>query len=129
VQEELGGTVKERAAQMGEEIKEGAQKMSATISEGAQRVGAEIGERSKAFAVEAGPVARNAGSGIGNAIGILFKAFFLFIAIVIAFALLMALFGVTIGGIAVWPLKDFFFEGPGQNFAVWGTLIFFCLFL
>lgn len=125
VQEEMGGTIKERAAQMSEEIKEGAQKMSATISEGAQRMGNEISSKSKAFAVEAGPVARNAGSGIGNAIGILFKAFFLLIAIFIAFVLLVALFGITIGGIAVWPLKDFFFEGAMQNFAVWGTLLFF----
>ncbi|MEQ1798504.1 MAG: PspC domain-containing protein [Lacibacter sp.] len=125
VQGEMGSTVKERAAQMSEEIKTGAQKMSTTISEGAQRMGEEISSKSKAFAVEAGPVARNAGNGIGNAIGILFKAFFLFIAIIIAFALLVALFAVTMGGIAVWPLKDFFFEGAGQNFAVWGTLIFF----
>ncbi len=125
VQGEMGTTVKERAAQMSEEIKEGAQKMSATISEGAQRFGSEVSSKSKAFAVEAGPVARSAGSGIGNAIGILFKAFFLFIAIIIAFVLLVALFGVTMGGVAVWPLKDFFFEGTGQNFAVWGTLIFF----
>ncbi len=125
VQEELGSTVKERAAQMGEELKEGAQKIGTTISEGAQRVGAEISSKSKAFAVEAGPVAKSAGSGIGNAIGILFKAFFLFIAGIIAFALLMVLFAVTLGGIAVWPLKDFYFEGAVQNFSVWGTLIFF----
>lgn len=125
VQGEMGSTVKERAAQMSDEIKSGAQKMSATISEGAQRMSDEISSKSKAFAVEAGPVARNAGNGIGNAIGILFKAFFLFIAIIIAFVLLVALFGVTMGGVAVWPLKDFFVEGAGQNFAIWGTLIFF----
>lgn len=127
VQEELGstGSVKERAAQMSEEIKAGAQKMSATITEGAQRVSEEISSKSKAFAVEAGPVAKSAGNGIGNAIGILFKAFFLFIAGIIAFALLIAMFGITMSGITVWPLKDFFFEGAGQNFAVWGTLFFF----
>ena len=128
VQEELGGgTVKERAAQMGEEIKEGAQKMSATITEGAQRVSAEIGSKSRAFAVEAAPVARSAGAGIGHAIGVLFKAFFLFIAGIIAFALLMALIGVTIAGVATFPFKGFFLEGTWQHVAAWGTLLLFFL--
>lgn len=117
VQEELGGsTIKERATQMGEEIKEGA-----------QRVSAEISSKSKAFAVEAGPIARSTGAGIGHAIGVLFKAFFLFIAGVIAFALLMALIGVIIAGVATFPLKGFFLEGTWQHVAAWGTLLLFFL--
>ncbi len=125
VQEEMGGTVKERAAQMGEEIKEGAQRMSSTITEGAQRVSAEISSKSKAFATEAAPVARTVTGGIGHAIGVLFKAFFLFIAGVIAFSLLMALIGVMIAGVAAFPFKGFFFEGAWQNIAAWGTLLLF----
>ena len=40
------------------------------------------------FAADAGPAARRVGSGLGHAIGVLFKAFFLFVAGVIVFALL-----------------------------------------
>ncbi|HLO37378.1 MAG TPA: PspC domain-containing protein [Lacibacter sp.] len=127
VQEELGGsgTVKEKVSQMSEEIKEGAQRVSATITEGAKQVGSEFGTKSKAFAVEAGPIARSTTSGIGHAIGILFKAFFLFIAGVFAFVLLMALIGVVIGGVAAFPFKGFFLEGTWQHVAAWGTLLFF----
>lgn len=115
VQEELGG-VKERMSDLGQQVKQGAERMGSEAKEAAQR-----------FSSQATPVATSVGSGIGNAIGILFKAFFLFIAGIIAFALLMALIGITIGGAAVFPLKDFFFEGNGQNLALWGTIILFLL--
>lgn len=115
VQEELGG-VKERMSDLGQQVKQGAERMGSEAKEAAQR-----------FSSQATPVATSVGSGIGNAIGILFKAFFLFIAGIIAFALLMALIGITIGGAAVFPLKDFFFEGGGQNLALWGTIILFLL--
>ncbi|MBP6688301.1 MAG: PspC domain-containing protein, partial [Lacibacter sp.] len=127
VQEELGGSgIREKASQMGEEIKEGAQRMGATINEGAQRVGAELGGfKSKAVPVESSTVVRSTRSGIGHAIGVLFKAFFLFIAGVIAFSLLMALIGVTIAGVAAFPFKGFFLEGTWQHVAAWGTLLLF----
>lgn len=129
VQEELGsgGTIKERASQMSEEIKEGAQRMSATITEGAKQMSSELGSKSKAFAVEAGPIARSTTSGIGHAIGVLFKAFFLFVAGTIGFVLLMALIGAVIGGVAAFPFKGFFLEGTWQNIAAWGTLLLFLL--
>ncbi len=129
VQEELGtgGTIKERASQMSEDIKEGAQRVSATITEGAQRISSEMGTKSKAFAVEAAPIARSTTSGIGHAIGVLFKAFFLFVAGVIAFSLLMALIGVTFAGVAAFPFKGFFLEGTWQHVAAWGTLLLFML--
>jgi hypothetical protein len=55
----------------------------------------------------------------------MFKAFFLFIAGIIVFALLMALLGVMIGGVSVFPLKNFFLEGFWQNFLAWTTLLLF----
>jgi len=129
VQEELGsgGTIKERATQMGEEIKEGAQRVSSTITEGAKQMSAELGTKSRAFAVEAAPIARSTTSGIGHAIGVLFKAFFLFVAGTIAFVLLMLLIGAVIGGVAAFPFKGFFLEGTWQNIAAWGTLLLFLL--
>ncbi|HKP32736.1 MAG TPA: PspC domain-containing protein [Chitinophagaceae bacterium] len=83
------------------------------------------GPRAQAFAAEAGPVVRKTGTGIGHAIGVLFKAFFLFIAGMIAFALLMALIGLLLGGFAFFPFKNFLLDGLWQNFFAWSMLIFF----
>ncbi len=123
----ISKAVKEDLKKMGDDVKTGAQRMSEQVKTGAATMSEEVKERAQAFATEARPVAQSTASGIGNAIGILFKAFFLFIAGCIAFALLMGLFGISIAGIVAWPLKDFFFEGGYQNFAVWGTLLFFLL--
>ncbi|MFY7839834.1 MAG: PspC domain-containing protein [Lacibacter sp.] len=132
VQEELGtgGTIREKATQMGEELKEGAQRVGTTIHEGAQRVSEELGGyKSKATPVPvdatSATVQRSTRGGIGHAIGVLFKAFFLFIAGVIAFSLLMALIGVTFAGVAAFPFKGFFLEGTWQHVAAWGTLLLF----
>lgn len=63
------------------------------------------------------------GGGIGRAIGILFKAFFLFIAGVMA----LCLFGVLIGLIATsfmtFPLMNFMLDSWGQNVLVWVGVI------
>jgi phage shock protein PspC (stress-responsive transcriptional regulator)/tetrahydromethanopterin S-methyltransferase subunit G len=121
----ISKTVKEDLKKMGEDVKSGAQRLSEQAKTGAAVVSEEVKERAQAFASEARPIAQKTGNGIGNAIGILFKIFFFFIAGSIAFGLLMALFGVSIAGIVAWPLKDYFFEGSAQNFSVWGTLLFF----
>jgi phage shock protein PspC (stress-responsive transcriptional regulator) len=123
----ISKAVKEDLKKVGDDVKTGAQRMSTDVKEGAARISEEIKERSQAFASEARPVAQSTANGIGNAIGILFKAFFLFIAGIIAFSLLMALFGISVAGIVAWPLKDYVVEGGTQNFAVWGTLFFFLL--
>jgi phage shock protein PspC (stress-responsive transcriptional regulator) len=65
--------------------------------------------------------------GIGHAIGVLFKAFFLFISVIITFALVMALIGLTFTGAGVLPLKNYFIHGFWQNILVWGVLILFLL--
>jgi hypothetical protein len=76
------------------------------------------------FAQEAATVTRPAASGFGHAIGILFKAFFLFIAGVIAFALFVTLLVFTFGGVAQ-PVNTFLIEGAWQRVFMWGTLILF----
>lgn len=121
----ISKTVKEEMKKVGDDVKASAVRTSEEFKEGAQRMGDELKERSQAFATEIKPMAQSAGAGIGNAIGILFKAFFLFVGGIIAFSLLMALFGILVAGVVAWPLKDYFFEGGYQNFAVWGTLILF----
>jgi phage shock protein PspC (stress-responsive transcriptional regulator) len=113
VQGEMQG-VKGRAEKMGSDFKERASEWSE-----------EVRERGQAFAAQAGPVARRAGSGLGHAIGVLFKAFFLFIAGIIVFALFIALMAMIFSGVGVFPLKKFMIDGFWQNTMAWGALILF----
>ena len=117
VREELS-SVKGRAEKAGSEFKEKAQQWGKEVSGVAK-------ERGKAFAAEAAPLARKTGSGLGHAIGVLFKAFFLCIAGIIVFALFMALIGVLIAMVGAFPFTSFFLEGTWQNFLAWGTIILF----
>ena len=114
VQEEMGG-VKEKVSEAGSQIKEGAERMGEEIKVVAQN-----------FSSAAKPIASTVSHSAGNAIGMLFKIFFLFIAGVFAFIALMVLIGLMVAGTIAYPLKDFFFES-GQNLALWGTLILFLL--
>jgi phage shock protein PspC (stress-responsive transcriptional regulator) len=113
IQEELQG-VKGRSEKWGEEFKERATQWGEEVKEGA-----------KQFSAGAGPVARTAGNSFGHAIGVLFKAFFLFIAGVIVFALFIALMAIIFSGIGVFPLKNFMLDGFWQHAMAWGTLILF----
>jgi phage shock protein PspC (stress-responsive transcriptional regulator) len=81
--------------------------------------------KGKAFATEVSETARRSGHGIGHAIGVLFKVFFLFIAGTIAFALFVALIALIFGGIAWWPINNFLWTSKWQQLYAWGTLIFF----
>jgi len=113
IQEDLE-SVRSKAEKWGSEVKEKAEKWSS-----------EVKERGRTFSSEAAPVVKRSGSRLGNAIGILFKGFFLLIAGVIAFALLMAMLGLMIGGVSVFPLKNYFLNGFWQNFFAWSTLVLF----
>jgi len=118
VQEGMGD-FKDRAQAWGEEVKDSANRLG-------QRAREFAGTRGKTFATEARPVA----SGIGHAIGVLFKAFFLFILGSVAFGLFVGLMVLIFGGGTVlWPLKqailEFALDGFWQNAFFWGTVIFF----
>ena len=117
IQEDLEG-FKSRAEKWGGEFKDKAQDFGKDF-------GQTVGQKGKQFGSEAGYVAKKTGSRIGGAIGILFKAFFLFIAGIIAFALLVALIALMSAGIGVFPLKNFFLEGFWQNVLAWATLLLF----
>lgn len=110
--------MKERMKGWTEEVKTSAQNISEKAKEFA-------GTRGKAFSSEVRESARRSGRGLGHVIGVIFKAFFLFIAGTIAFALFVALIGILIGGLSVWPLKNFIIDGFWQNLYGWGTLILF----
>ncbi len=101
---------KTRAQNWGAEVKQTAQQFSA---------------HGKAFAEEAAPVARRAGSGLGYVIGMLFKIFFFVIAAIIAISLFFGLLGILFSGMAIYPIKDFFLEGFWQNTLAWSSIILF----
>ena len=117
IQEDLEG-FKTRAEKWGGEFKDKAQEFG-------KEFGSTVSQKGQQFGNEAGYVAKRGGSRIVRALGIMFKAFFLFIAGIIAFALLVALLAFMVAGVGVFPLKNFFLEGFWQNFLAWATLALF----
>ncbi|MCW3088463.1 MAG: hypothetical protein JWQ78_1849, partial [Sediminibacterium sp.] len=117
IQEDLEG-FKSRAEKWGGEFKDKAQQFG-------QEFGQTVGQKGQQFGTEAGHIAKRGGSRVVRAIGIIFKAFFLFMAGIIAFALLVALLAFMVAGVGVFPLKNFFLEGFWQNFLAWSTLLLF----
>lgn len=112
---------KSKAQAWGSEVKQTAQE----FGERAKGFGQTAGAQAKAFAAEAGPVARRTGSGAGHVIGILFKAFFLFVAGIAAISLFGLLMGLLFGGFVIFPFKDFILEGFWQNALAWSSLLLF----
>jgi phage shock protein PspC (stress-responsive transcriptional regulator) len=109
---------KSRAQNFGNEVKDTAQRLG-------QQAKAYGQSAAKTYSTEAAPAVRSAGSNFGHVIGILFKAFFLFIAGIIALSLFGVLMGLLFGGFVVFPFKDFVLEGFWQNALAWVTLVFF----
>jgi phage shock protein PspC (stress-responsive transcriptional regulator) len=114
------GNVKDRVKEWSEEVKESAQNFGGKAKEFANT-------RGKTFAREVSDTARSGGRGLGHAIGVLFKVFFLFIAGTIAFSLFVAVVALIFGGVAWWPVNDFLWTSKWQQAYAWGTLIFFLL--
>jgi len=106
-----------RAKAWGEEVKTSAQNMSGRAQEFMRTQGAD-------FASDFRQTTRPAATGIGHAIGVIFKAFFLFIAGVIAFALFVMVLVFTFGGVAQ-PVNNFLIDGPWQKVFMWSTVVLF----
>ena len=102
--EQVGGEIKQRAEQFGNEMKSSSRSIRRDLSD------VNVPRR-----------------GIGHAIGVLFKAFFLFISVVVTFALVTALIGVLFGGAGLLPLKNYFIQGFWQNIMVWGVAVLFLI--
>ncbi|MFW2477591.1 MAG: PspC domain-containing protein, partial [Sediminibacterium sp.] len=117
IQEDLEG-FKSRAEKWGGDFKDKAQQFG-------QEFGQTVGQKGKQAGAEAGSAIRRGGRRLGGIIAILFKAFFLFIAGILAFALLVTLIAFMVAGVGVFPLKNFFLEGFTQNFLAWTTLLLF----
>ena len=110
--------VQDRAKEMGEDIKSAAQNFSNKAKEFAQTQG-------KSFASDVRQTARPIGSGIGHAIGVLFKVFFLIVAGTIALFLFGLLMILIFGGVAWWPVNNFLWTSTWQPVFAWGTIILF----
>lgn len=117
IQEDLEG-FKSRAEKWGGEVNERAQEWGKEFS-------STVNEKGKHFTSEVNYAAKKTTGGVFKIIGFIFKAFFLFVAGIIAFALLVALLAFLVAGIGVFPLKNFFLEGFWQNFLAWSTLLLF----
>jgi phage shock protein PspC (stress-responsive transcriptional regulator) len=118
VKEDLEG-FRSRAQNWGNEVKQSAQQLGSQARQFGQS------ERVKTFTSEASSTARNAGSGIAHIIGVLFKAFFLFIVGMIALALFGALMGLIFGGVPIMSFKEFLLDGFWQNALAWITVLLF----
>jgi phage shock protein PspC (stress-responsive transcriptional regulator) len=112
--------MKDRVKSWSEEVKETAQNFSNKAKEFSNT-------RGKAFASDVNETIRRRGGGIGHAIGVMFKAFFLFIFGTIAFAIFVSLIAMLFGGIAWWPINNFLWTSKWQQWMGWGTLVFFLL--
>ncbi len=108
-----------KAQNWGNEVKQSAQQFGSQAREYAKS------ERVKTFTNEASATARTAGSGIAHIIGVLFKAFFLFIVGMIALALFGAFVGLLFGSVPVMSFKEFLLEGFWQNSLAWLTVFLF----
>ncbi|MGZ8545734.1 MAG: PspC domain-containing protein, partial [Flavisolibacter sp.] len=115
VQEGMGD-FKTRMENWGEEVKVSAQQFS-------QKAKDFSNTRGKTFASEVSDASSR--SGCAHVIGVLFKAFFIFIAGSITLALFAALMAVIFGGVAWWPINNFLWSSNFQKMLAWGTLLLF----
>jgi phage shock protein PspC (stress-responsive transcriptional regulator) len=112
--------MKERMKGWSEEVKQSAQNLSSKAKEFSGTTG-------KAFASDVNETFRRSSGGLGHAIGVLFKVFFLFIAGTIAFALFVSLIAMLFGGMAWWPINNFLWTSKFQQVMAWLTLILFLI--
>lgn len=120
VKEDLEG-FKAKAQNWGNEVKETAQQ----FGEKAKDFGSSASTSAKTFTYEAGSAGRRGGSGIGHVIGVIFKAFFIFVGGIIALVLFALFLGLLFSGFAFFPLKDFVFDSTWNNFLAWVGLFLF----
>ena len=117
VQDEMQGVKKN--------FTDNAEKWEQDFSNKASGLKDEAGETARRFAGEAGPAIRKNGNRFGRFILTLIKVFFFFILSIIAFALVMAVFGLVTVSSSLMPLKNFIADSQWIQVYAWGTLILF----
>jgi hypothetical protein len=112
------GDFKSRMQNWGDEVKTSAQQFGERAKEFANT-------RGKAWASEVGESVRPAARGVAHIIGVIFKAFFIFIAGCIVLGLFSLLMVLIFGGVTSWPVNNFLWTSNLQKLSAWGTLLFF----
>lgn len=84
-----------------------------------------VSEKANAMASDVKNFSKRSRGGIGNVIALIAKIFAYFIIGCVTFAFIMALIGMGIFAIGIFPLKDYVLRGGWQNFYAWGTLLLF----
>lgn len=99
------------------------------VQQRAEKFGKEAGaiaqEKGKALGADIRTATRRGSRSLGDIIVLIFKIFAYFILGCIVFALVMALLGMGIAAIGLFPIKDYLLTDGWQNIFAWGTLIFF----
>ncbi|MFM2145746.1 MAG: hypothetical protein RL732_582 [Bacteroidota bacterium] len=111
-------SLKSKTKDWGEEVKQTAQEMG----QKARQMGGTAEVQARQFSTEVKPLVKRASSGIGQVIGVLFKAFFFFIAGIVALVLFAVMISLLLAGFVVYPLKDFLLEGTAQHVLALGSL-------
>ncbi|MBI5858370.1 MAG: PspC domain-containing protein [Sphingobacteriales bacterium] len=109
-------------------VKEGMENMKSRMKDWGQEVktsAQNLSNKTKAFAEDARSAVRRNSGGFGHVIGVIFKAFLLFIAGSIAFGLFVGFIALIFGGVAWWPVNNYLWTSKWQQLYAWGTLIFF----
>ncbi|GAC1416680.1 MAG: hypothetical protein NVS1B13_00080 [Flavisolibacter sp.] len=122
-------TIRQNVKEEMENFKTKAQAWSEEVKTSAQQFGNKAKEfastRGKAFANEMSETTRPVVRGVGHIIGVLFKAFFIFIAGCMALSVFAVLMVLIFGGVAWLPINDFLWSSPFQKLLGWGTLLLF----
>ncbi|HLX67502.1 MAG TPA: PspC domain-containing protein, partial [Puia sp.] len=121
--ESIKNTVKTEMETFGRRAKEMGTELGESFNKMGQQMSSQARQNVQNFGTEAGAVVRRSGNGIGHAIGVLFKAFFLTIAGLIAFGLIMALIAVAFSGGGLLDLKSYIFTGFWENILSWASFI------
>lgn len=119
----IANTVKEDLNQFKEKAKTWGSEVQVTAKQYGNQAAAEFRTAGR----QAGQAVSRSRSGLGHAIGVLVKAFLIFIFAIIALSLFAAFIGLLFSGLALAPLKEFVLEGPLQNSLAWATLFLFFL--
>ena len=100
-----------------------------SVSKRAEKFGKEaagtISEKAGAVAGDVKSFTKRNRGGLGNVIAMIAKIFAYFIIGCVTFAFVMALIGMGVFAIGIFPLKDYILRGPWQNIYAWGTLLLF----
>jgi len=117
VQDEMQGVKKN--------FTDNAEKWKQDFSNKASGLKEEAGETARRFTGEAGPAIKKNGNRFGRILLTLIKVFFFFILSIIAFALVMAIFGLVTVSSSLMPLKNFIADSQWIQVYAWGTVILF----